>query len=161
MNRCCNVIFSEDFLENSKAPIVIFCKSVTATEALWGKWGHFYLSWSFQRLLGKIILAKPFCLFFSDRKHSSWNASSVISLLIMWFQHTTSQSHTYEWFKASSSLASWFSTAALLLFAVLTLVCVSWPVKWNHLRWNKKQTNKKKNTVYTQTRGLNQFCSYF
>ena len=69
----------------------------------------------------------------SHRKHRTWNASSVVPLLILWFCDVTLRHHVTHFHNlclaACLAHKNWLSTAALSLFEVLGLTCMSWPIR--------------------------------
>ena len=82
----------------------------------------------------------------SHSKHCSWNASSVVPPLILWICDITlchRVTHLYNLCPAASlACKNWFSTAALLLSAVLAQACWSWPIRedWLFRRRSLKET---------------------
>ena len=86
----------------------------------------------------------------SYRKRCSWNASSVVSPLILWLCDITLHHHVTHLHDKSLiahlGCKYWFSAAALLLLGLLTQACVSWPIRRDlgiRVAWLLKETGAK------------------
>ena len=92
----------------------------------------------------------------SHRKHCSWNTSSVVPLYSVTLWHRSSCHHVTHLhnFRLAASLArgNWFSSAALMLLAVLGQACVGWPIRrnWVFRRGGLKGTGAKTERLQLQ-----------